>query len=218
MIVEPLQMIVAAAFPNAKLPAGFTREQIAAAEARLGLVLPEVLKDFFTVAGGSRDLMGVNYRMLPPEKLRIDGEHLIFCAENQGLQDYGMPIEELRKGTEDPNPTVRLRRKGASRWTVEASELSAFLLGTTAWQAVLSLPEKARCEFPEDDLPKLLAFFEPVGEPDVRLGGDMFALVNRQRAVVAAYIHTSETLYVGSSDETVLEELEEKLQLDFDSL
>src|SRR5690242_16746781 len=103
MIVEPLQMIVTTAFPQAQL--GLPGERRAAAEARLSLVLPEPLKDFFAVAGASRELLNADSRMLPPEKLRVEGDHLIFCEENQRLEDFGIPLAELAKPTERPNPT-----------------------------------------------------------------------------------------------------------------
>lgn len=216
MIVEPLEMIVATAFPGAEL--GIASEHVAAAETRLQLVLPPPLKDFFAVAGGSRELRDADYRFLPPEKLRVDGDHLIFCEENQGLEDFGIPLGEIARPTERPNPTVDVRSKINPKWFGEAGKLSAFLLGMTAWQVVLALPEKARCPYPEDDLKELLAFFEPAGEAKVRLGGHRFGLVDRKNSIVAIYFHTTEMLYVGSSREGVLDEFEEKSGLDLESL
>jgi hypothetical protein len=216
MIVEPLEMIVTTAFPGESL--GITREPIAAAEARLGFVLPEPLRDFFAVAGASHDLLNADYRMLPPEKLRADADHLIFCEENQGLEDFGIPLKELATPAERPNPTVDVRPKADPKWFGEAGKLSAFLLGMTAWQVALALPEKARCPYPQDELKKLLPYFEPVGLPKVRLGGHRFGLVDRSHSIVAAYVHTTEMLYVGSPRENALEELEQRLGLDLESL
>jgi hypothetical protein len=214
MIVEPLEMMVATAFPGQRL--GLALEPLAAAEARLGLALPEPLKDFYSVAGGSRDLLNADYRFLPPEKLRLDDEHLIFCGENQGLESFGISLEPLRAGR--PNPPVRVRSEKTPQWTVEAGKLTAFLLGMTAWNVVLALPEKARCPYPEDQLKKLLPRFEPVGEPKVRLGSQYFGLVDRSNSIIAAYVHTSEMLYVGSPREDVLDDLEQWLELELDSL
>ncbi len=132
MIVEPLEMIVTTAFPGKSL--GLAHEPIAAAEARLGVALPEPLKDFYTVAGASRDLLNADYRMLPPEKLRADGDHLIFCEENQGLED-----SRFRSRRSQGLPSGRTRpwtcgHKGNTKWFGESGKLSAFLLGMTAWQ------------------------------------------------------------------------------------
>jgi hypothetical protein len=214
MIVEPLEMIVTSAFPGQSL--GLTPEPIAAAEARLGFALPEPLRDLYSVAGGSRDLLNADYRFLPPEKLWVDDDHLIFCGENQGLESFGISLEPLHAGR--PNPPVQARSEKNPKWFGEAGKLSAFLLGMTAWNVVLALPEKARCPYPEDDLKKLLPRFEPVGEPKVRLGAQYFGLVDRSHSIIAAYVHTSQMLYVGSPREDALEELEQTLGLDLDSL
>jgi len=214
-IGELLETIIRTALPDARL--GITQEQIAAAETRLGLVLPHPLKDFLAVAGGSRDLMNADYILLPPEKLRVHGDHLIFCEERQGLEDFGIALADI--AANQPNPPVDVRPKGRSDWLVgEEGKLSAFLLGMTAWQVALMLPEKARCAFPQKNLKKLLKFFEPVGAADVRVGSSRFALVDRKHSIVAAYFHTDEMLYVGTPDEDVLDELEERAKLDFDSL
>ena len=218
MILEELQMIVAAAWPDTPLPPGLSNEQIAAAAARLNVVLPEPLRDYFTVAGGSRALMDVNFRILPPEKLRIDADHLIFCEEVQGLEDYGVALEKLARPAEYPNPPVLSRPKGEQRWGLEAARISAFLLGMAAWQAALALEEKARCELPRKQLKPLFAFFEPVGDTNLRVGGSCWGLVDRKNSIVAAYILGVEMLYVGSSNAAALGAFKEKSGLVFESL
>jgi len=216
-IVEPLERIVTTAFPGESL--GIASAPIAAAEARLGLVLPGPLKDFFAIAGGSRDLMTADYLFLPPDKLHVDCEHLIFCKERQGLEDFGIALADIAALAERPNPPVDVRPKGRSEWLLgEEGNLSAFLLGMTAWQVALMLPEKARCSVPEKDLKKLLAFFEPVGAPDVRLGSSRFGLVDRKNSIVAAYFCPDEMLYVGTPREDVLDKLERRARLDLESL
>ena len=217
MIVEPLQMIAAAAFPGGEPISEFADERIAAAEARLKLPIPDAVKDFYAVAG-ARDLKRVHYSMLPPEKLRVDGDHLVFCEENEGLEDFGISLENLAALAERPNPSVQVRRQGEPRWFCEAGNVSAFLLGMEAWQIVLSLPQRARCNMQNKELKGLLAFFEPVGDPKVRLGSQYFGMVDRKNAIIAAYMHTSDTLYVGSAHATALDELKKKSQLDFGSL
>jgi hypothetical protein len=43
-------------------------------------------------------------------------------------------------------------------------------------------------------------------------------MVDRKNAIVAAYMHTSDTLYVGSARASALDELKKQSQLDFESL
>jgi hypothetical protein len=216
-IVEPLETIITTAFPGARL--GIASERIAAAETRLGIVLPQPLKDFLAVAGGSRDLLSANYIFLPPEQLRVDGGHLIFCEQRQGLEDFGIALADLASLSEQWNPPVDVRPKGRSDWLLgEEGKLSAFLLGMTAWQVALMQTETARCALPQKELKRLLDFFEPVGTPDVRVGSSRFGLLDRKRSIVAAYYHTDEMLYVGTAHEDVLDELGEQAKLDLNSL
>lgn len=216
-IIEPLERLVTTAFPDESL--GMANEPIAAAEARLGLVLPEPLRNFFAVAGGSQDLLNADYIFLPPEKLRVDDNHLIFCEERQGQEDFGIALANIAALGERPNPPVNVRPKGRVEWLVaEEGTLSAFLLGMTAWQVALMLPERARCPVPEVDLPKLLAFFEPVGAPLIRVGASRFGLIDRKRSIVAAYCCADEVLYLGTPHEDVLEKLEQKAGLELESL
>jgi len=218
MIVELLQVIVQTAFPGSTLKPGCSIDQIAAAEGRLELTLPEALKDYFTVCGHSREMMDENFHLMTPEKLRVERDHLIFCEENQGLALYGIPLEELGKLAETSNPSVDMNPTAGTKWFCESSSLSAYLLGLGAWQALLSVPEKARSEFPRKELKTLKAFFEPVGTPDVRLGADWIALVDRKNSIVAAYLYHSEMLYVGSPLDDALDEFEERSGLVLDSL
>ncbi len=218
MIVEPLQVIVQTAFPGAKLAPGFSSDEIAAAERRLTLTLPEALQDYFTVGGHSREMMDADAHILAPDKLRVESDHLIFCEENQGIASYGIPLAELRELAKAPNPSVAAKAVNQPKWFSESSSLSAFLLGLGAWQALLSEPEKARCELPQKQLKTLRAFFEPVGTPEVRLGGDRIGLVDRKNSIVAAYLYNSETLYVGSPLEDALDELEKRSGLELESL
>src|SRR4051794_39841192 len=117
MIVEPLQAIVETAFPGAKLAPGFGGDQISSAESHLGVALPEALKDYFSVAGSSREMMSGNFRMLAPEKLRVEGDHLIFCEEDQGTEDYGIPLSGLANF---PNPGVDVKARNAREWFSES--------------------------------------------------------------------------------------------------
>ncbi|MEP7245259.1 MAG: hypothetical protein ABI885_16505 [Gammaproteobacteria bacterium] len=218
MIVEPLQAIVETAFPGVTLAPGFGANPISAAESHLGVALPEALKDYFSVAGGSREMMAGNFRMLAPEKLRSESAHLIFCEEDQGLEDFGIPLGELANLATVPNPSVAVKARKAREWFSESSSLSAFLLGVGVWQAILALPEKARCKMPKTELKKVAAFFQPLGAPDVRLGGHRIGLVDRKNSLLATYHYNTDLLYVGSPREDAIEALEKRSGLDFDSL
>ena len=215
MILEPLQKILTTAFPDADLQ--IANERVVAAESRLNLLLPEPLKELFSVAGGSRDILNADFRIYMPEKLHVEGDHLIFCEENQGLEAYGIPLESLQ-ATMQPDPQVDVRRMHAKSWAREAQSLSAFMLGLAAWQVLLAVPESARCPYPEDELAKLLQFFEPLGASPPQFEGPRFGFLDRRNSIIAAYEFSSGMLYLGSPLEDVLDELAENVGLDLDSL
>ncbi|HEY8460805.1 MAG TPA: SMI1/KNR4 family protein [Blastocatellia bacterium] len=66
MIVEPLQAIAQTAFPNRTIEPGFSRDEIAEAEARLKIAFPEALKDYLAMCGKIREMMDRDYRLYSP--------------------------------------------------------------------------------------------------------------------------------------------------------
>lgn len=217
MIVEPLQLTVAAAFAGRNAGSTISADQIDAAEKRLGVALPEALRDYYLVASGYREMMDKDFHLLPPEKLRIEGDYLVFCEESQGGAVWGIHRNNLLTL---PNPRVEGKAGNAHKWFSESSKLSAFLLGIGAWQALLSQEETARCELPEKQLKKIEAQFDYIGERSVRLGGHRVGLIYRDAAapLIAAYLFNSEMLYVGTPEEGLIERIEELSGLDFEWL
>jgi cell wall assembly regulator SMI1 len=199
MIVELLEGIVRTAFPNRALNPGFSRDEIAAAEARLRVSFPEALKDYLAVCGKTREMMDASYRMYSPDQIRVEDGHLIFCGEKDGTAEYGIPVRKLEDSGEAFRPSVSAKAKNAEKWFSESSSISAFLLGVGGFQAVLSSVERARFKLPEKRLKEVVKFFEPVGEPEVRLGGHIIGFTDRERPIVAVYMSLSERLLVGSS-------------------
>jgi hypothetical protein len=61
------------------------------AEKRLGVRLPGSLKEYYLVAGREKRINQLHNRLLPPEKLRIDSERLVFMEENQWVVYWGVP-------------------------------------------------------------------------------------------------------------------------------
>jgi hypothetical protein len=222
MIVEPLQAVVTAAFggPQPSSPFGHggirpdvTAECIAEAESRFGATIPEALRDYYTVAGRYDGMMAAHFRFLAPEELQIVDRHLVFCHERQHVMEWGVRIDELDR----PNPTVYgqlTNGPDSGDWTVESTKLSAFVLGVGCWQAALSGEESGESELSADELADLAEWFEPVGDAGVRDGGTLVGLVDAKHWIVAAYDGKQSMLYVGTSAEDGLENLEERTGLE----
>jgi hypothetical protein len=223
MIVEPLEAIMRTAFPNRAPDPGFSRDEIAAAEARLKMTFPDALKDYLAACGKTREMMDASYRLYSPDQLRVEGGHLIFCGDKEGTAEYGIPLRKLEDPGGGVRPSVNAKEKNAEKWFSESGSISAFLLGVGSFQAVLSMDDSARFELPEKRLKKIEKFFERLGEPEVRSGAQMVGFVDRQHSIVATYMYNSrlydpETFWVGSSADGALEAFEELSGFELDWL
>lgn len=122
---------------------GFTVDELDAAEAGLGLTLPDALREAYALFGRRRELTAVQDRFLAPQDLRVEDGVLIYRVEAQGILAWGVRVEHL--ATDDP-PVVRLSRgttPGTQPWADKVSDdvVRAALAelvqpdgaGTTAW-------------------------------------------------------------------------------------
>ncbi|MFJ5925293.1 SMI1/KNR4 family protein [Kitasatospora sp. NPDC092948] len=94
-----------AAFWGAPLTSdsGCADAELDAAEARLGLTLPAALREAYRLVGNRPDLTGNQDTLLPPEKLYVDRDCLVYRVENQSCAYWGIPLAALDRA--DP-PTV----------------------------------------------------------------------------------------------------------------
>ncbi|MEU6678792.1 SMI1/KNR4 family protein [Streptomyces sp. NPDC046853] len=97
---------------------GWSEGELAAAEARLGLRLPQALREAYALCGRRRDLTGNHDVLLAPDELYVDGarEALVFRQENQGAASWGILLADL--GADDPAVFIRadLADKSAEKW------------------------------------------------------------------------------------------------------
>ncbi|WP_097867945.1 hypothetical protein [Streptomyces sp. rh34] len=97
---------------------GWSAAELAAAEERLGVRLPAVLREAYLLFGRRRDLTSNYDVLLGPAELYVDdaGEALVFRHENQGAASWGILLD----GLQDDDPAVFSRTdlvdKSAERW------------------------------------------------------------------------------------------------------
>jgi hypothetical protein len=89
---------------------GWSQDDLIAAEQRLGARLPEALKEALALLGRRADLTSNQDCLLNPDQLHYDdtGRALVWRQENQGVADWGIPVEDLRL----PDPPVVFRLDG----------------------------------------------------------------------------------------------------------
>ncbi|RAY11053.1 SMI1/KNR4 family protein [Actinomadura craniellae] len=87
---------------------GWSEEDLAAAEERLGVRLPVALREAYLLLGRREDLTSNHDTLLSPAELYLDDrkEALVFRQENQGAASWGVLVADL--GEADPAVFVRM--------------------------------------------------------------------------------------------------------------
>jgi hypothetical protein len=116
---------------------GLSEAEITRGERRLGIRLPQALREYYRLAGRLDQLNRAHNRLLPPNRLRIKDGHLWFMEENQSVAHWGIPVQTLQN--QDPTVYQRAAVQGAS-WFSENLKFSTFLIRMYDWQAGLAAP------------------------------------------------------------------------------
>ncbi len=130
------QELVAQLYQPLSSEDGFSDDEVASAEQRLGLRLPCLLREFYLLAGKRTDLNYAHNQLVHPGDLQIEDEHLVFYVENQAACIWGVRAEDLHVA--DP-PVVRGdSMAGVTQWVWEPhfERFSSFLLMMLCWQGV----------------------------------------------------------------------------------
>jgi hypothetical protein len=92
---------------------GCDERELAAAEVRLGVRLPDALREAYGLLGHRLDLTSHHDKLLASERLHLDdaGEAVVFRRENQGCASWGVLLADL----EQPDPPVYMRPDLADR-------------------------------------------------------------------------------------------------------
>ena len=86
------------------LPCGLPEAEITAAEQRLGIRFPAMLREYLRTLGGNEAVNQSFNRLLPLEKIDFDGDYLVLMEENQGVFLCGIARADLAQD----NPPVHI--------------------------------------------------------------------------------------------------------------
>ncbi|MEY2242383.1 SMI1/KNR4 family protein [Streptomyces sp. BF23-18] len=105
---------------------GFTEENLARAEERLGVSLPTALDEMYRLLGRRQDLTSNHDRLLHPDQLYIDArsETLVFREENQGACSWGVLLKDLDQTDPAVHVLSDLTDRQAQRWEPWMERLS----------------------------------------------------------------------------------------------
>ncbi len=130
-------------WPPVRKQDGVPEEEIVAAEQRLGLRLPDALREWYQFAGRRGDFIGSPDRIVDVRQLAIDGGVLVFCIENQAVVDWGIHVDHVDQV--DPPVLVsdgdRKRwvdgRWSRNEWLPQSDSVSDFIAGMVMLATVL---------------------------------------------------------------------------------
>jgi hypothetical protein len=93
---------------------GCSDEELRAAEVRLGVMLPDSLREVYRLVGRRPDLTRAQDILLTPAQLEVDesGGVLVFRVEDQWLAQWGFPLGMVGEA----DPPVVLRRPAEWAW------------------------------------------------------------------------------------------------------
>ncbi len=185
--------------------------EVTAAEDRLGICLPDAMRDYYAAAGRHAELMGMSahehtLRVSAPEHLSVEDGHLVFCGEKRGLAQWSVRPDDVNW----PDPRVHGRSEPGRKWYSESRRLSSFLTNVAGRQALWSFPHQATCRIREQQLDVIESLLGYLGSHEMQKGGHWLSFIDPTRRVLASYSYNTDTLRVAAADPTALESLRER--------
>ncbi|WP_406449658.1 hypothetical protein OG782_10640 [Streptomyces sp. NBC_00876] len=107
---------------------GYAEAEIAAAELRLGLRLPQAMRELYGRFGRRHDLLHGLRMLLPPEDLEADGTALLWQAEKFWLYRIAVPLDRIAES--DPPVLIDGSSPEYDDWEPFAGRFSALCVET----------------------------------------------------------------------------------------
>ncbi|MEO6888651.1 MAG: hypothetical protein ABI456_05685 [Ktedonobacteraceae bacterium] len=126
------------------------------AEARLGIVLPRPLKEWYSIAGRRADIHSAQNRLVSPAQLEIHDNHAIFYLENQSVVAWGIALSDL--GSPDPPVSVDLDyalHGRAHQWVEENGTVSEFLLQMAVHETLFTSTFSGNAPIDQENIGKI---------------------------------------------------------------
>jgi hypothetical protein len=109
---------------------GFGDRELDAAEARLGIELPESLRAYYLFVGRFAPFSSFHNLLRQPHQLAVEQGYLVYMDENQNVVSWGIASQDLR----EPDPVVHQRNNTPpAEWFSEDKAFTAFTLSMFEW-------------------------------------------------------------------------------------
>lgn len=177
---------------------------------------PEAMFDFYLHFGNDRKVLSSYYIFDEITNVRVENSALTFGYKHQGSARLGITLEKL-------NGKFQAISWYSTEWEEWFSEGSAFpesfFLNIACWQVLNTMPSIVKIHISQTEFETIVnSHFQYFSKDTVYLEGYNIVSVY-SRDILGCYVKDNEDLYLGTQkDDEILEECEEKLNLDFDWL
>lgn len=196
MAIENLIRVVEAFGTRLTQNAGRQERLMLEAEKRLGLRLPEVLREFYLSIEDNNSLVDLDFSIASLQHLAVHQRYLTFASHQRGLFNWGLLINE-----ESPDPAVFLQESETIAWVQDCKRLSTFLINWVSWQVLMSLPATLEIQTQDIGIPAIRRNAITV---EASLGYYMSTFANFDAGVLISDWRRKDVVYLGSrSSETL---------------
>lgn len=190
---------------------GVPEKEIAEAEEKLSVRLPQVLKDYYLQLGGHEAINQTQDSLLLPSQLYFSEDgHLIFYAENQAVAVWGIKKADLTQ----ENPPVYMTYD-EEEWT-DDNNLYDFFVAAAYLQSIFAFPFNANAiDVAPETIRKVKENHREVMF-NTRLWSVEFHQNDSEEILALLKSEEQTDLFVAAKTLTRLEQLDNELETDWD--
>lgn len=191
---------------------GFSQEEIAGCERRLGVKLPETLGQYYLQLGKNEQINQTQDSLVLPSELKI-GENgfVVFYNENQSVWQAGFKFTDCSLD----NPPVYLTYDGKT-WEKESPQTSAFLISIAHLQAIFAFPYNANCAGIKSEKETVVRRNWKKADSAVSIWGIEFFQNDMQELLALMKSENQFDVFIAAKTEERFKDLNKKLGIDWD--
>lgn len=197
--------------PNGeKVDKNEVNRSISLIENKLNIKFPEVLREFYLRYNKTGYMLNAFYIFKSLHELAIEDGIIEIGCSNEQTEKYGIYIDDLS------NEVINVKVKGSkdiSTWSIY-EELDKYIINSVVFQVINILEASAVLEESEIVLEE---YFTPLYYVEKKDKKRISYISNDGHILALHFIHEN-IIYFGAAEDKILNEFEEKVEIDFDWL
>ena len=162
-------------------------------EKQLGINIPNILRQFYIRYSGNNDILNAFYILNDIDELNIEENILIIGYSNDSI-----------------NISLSI---GKDKW-IQYEDLNDFLINAVVFQAINMLEASAQLYASEITLEEFFTPLNKLENSDIKI----ISYISKNKKILASHFISDNIIYFGANTDEILEEFEEKSNVEFDWL